>query len=186
MNTDDGTGIKFGDVQAHIKVNLDEQCFMGSDGKLKIIGDAEKKKHERELSDSRESITALFVGSAADTKGPTMFCLAGKKCKVGYNDATLRMLGCKKGSHIAMTPTAFMTDAAWEELTPRLIEGIRAMPVVCDHPDWWVRLSLDGFKSHVNSAASMQAFRDAKITIVKEEPLGIGLVRLCVWLLQHG
>ena len=169
QNLDDDSGVDFASVQKFFKVNLDEQNFMASDGKVRIIGDKGIKKHETELSDSRVSCTALFVGSAGDTKGPVQLLLAGRERKLGYNDACLRLLGCPEGSHITMTPTAFMTDDAWEEITPFLIKGIRAMPVIRDHPLWWVRLSLDGFKSHVNSASSMKLFQEAKIDILKEE-----------------
>ena len=47
--------------------------------------------------------------------------------------------------------------------------GIRAMPVIRDHPDWWVYLTLDGFKSHANINEALQDFSDTKIRVVKEE-----------------
>jgi hypothetical protein len=40
---------------------------------------------------------------------------------------------------------------------------------VCDHPDWWVILTLDGFSSHLTVATALQVFHDHKIMIVKEE-----------------
>ena len=43
------------------------------------------------------------------------------------------------------------------------------MPVIRDHPDWWVTLSLDGYGSHVNLAPANQIFTDHLIWIVKEE-----------------
>lgn len=42
-----------------------------------------------------------------------------------------------------------MNDVAWKELVPRLCKGIRAMPIICDHADWWFILTLDGFSSHL-------------------------------------
>jgi len=42
-------------------VNLDESCFMGSEGVLRVIGSATRKKHEKNTSDSRQSITIVRV-----------------------------------------------------------------------------------------------------------------------------
>jgi hypothetical protein len=55
------------------------------------------------------------------------------------------------------------------EVAPIIAKGIRVMPIICDYPDWWVSLSLDGYGSHVNIAEANQIFTDHKIWIVKEE-----------------
>ena len=36
---------------------LDETCFMASEGQLLVLGSAAKRKHEKNTSDSRQSIT---------------------------------------------------------------------------------------------------------------------------------
>ena len=43
------------------------------------------------------------------------------------------------------------------------------MQVIKDHPLWWVLLTFDGFKSHVNVLAALQKFYEAKIRAAKEE-----------------
>ena len=43
------------------------------------------------------------------------------------------------------------------------------MPVIRDHPDWWVFLSLDGFGYHVSVDAANGNFTKLKIWIAKEE-----------------
>jgi hypothetical protein len=57
------------------------------------------------------------------------------------------------------------------ELAPIILaKGIREMPVIRYHPDWWVTLSLDGYGSHVNLDIANQIFTDhLLIWIVKEE-----------------
>ena len=42
------------------------------------------------------------------------------------------------------------------------------MKGICDHPEWWVVFSLDGFGSHLD-AQSLVVFSQFKITVVKEE-----------------
>ena len=42
------------------------------------------------------------------------------------------------------------------------------MEGICDHPDWWVVLFLDGFSSHLD-AESLLVFTDHKILVIKEE-----------------
>ena len=54
-------------------VNLDKSCFMGSEGVLHVIGSAARKKHGKNTSDSRQSITIVRVGSAAGVEGPFIF-----------------------------------------------------------------------------------------------------------------
>ena len=48
-------------------VNLVESCFMRSEGVLRVIWSAARKKHEKNTSDSCQSITNVRVGSAAGT-----------------------------------------------------------------------------------------------------------------------
>ena len=73
------------------------------------------------------------------------------------------------GLHCHPNPNAYLTDDAWLELSTILSKVIREMPVIRDHPDWWVSLSLDGFLSHVNVDAANENFTKLKIWIVKEE-----------------
>jgi hypothetical protein len=54
-------------------VNLDESCFMANEGVLCVIGSAAQKKHKKNTSDSRQSITIFRVGSAAGVEGPRIF-----------------------------------------------------------------------------------------------------------------
>ena len=77
--------------------------------------------------------------------------------------------GTPVGSHCHPTPNAYFTDDAWLELSTIIAKGIHEMPVVRDHPDWWVYFSLDVFGSHVNLDAANENFTKIKIWIVKEE-----------------
>ena len=60
-------------------INLDESCIMANDRKLRVLGCAERKKHERNMDDSRVSITILRMGCAAGVSGPWIFLAAGAK-----------------------------------------------------------------------------------------------------------
>jgi hypothetical protein len=159
---------EFEKLKAHFTFNLDETGVMGSEGVLKVIGDRSRKKHEKNVDDNRDSITIVRVGNAAGNNGPLIFLATGKKLE----NRALRNLdrkGHPAGSKVVMTPSAYMTDEAWKELVPTLCKGIRAMPVICDHPDWWLMLSLDGFSSHINVHESLKVFAENKMLIVKEE-----------------
>ena len=43
------------------------------------------------------------------------------------------------------------------------------MPVIQDHPDWWVVITLDGFGSHLNVHSAQVTYAEYKIFVVKEE-----------------
>ena len=43
------------------------------------------------------------------------------------------------------------------------------MSVVCNHPDWWICTTYNGFKLHINVDKALQVFYDHKIRVAKEE-----------------
>jgi hypothetical protein len=61
-----------------------------------------------------------------------------------------------EGSTIIMTPTAFVMEEAWEEMTPFVIKGIRSIDIVKANPQWWVLEVFDGFGRHVSSYKAMK------------------------------
>ena len=163
----DADGKTFADLEDHFFTFLDETSLQASGKEIRIIGDKEKKKHETATADSRDSITMVRTGSATAV-GPTMFLLAGQRKREGYTDGFLKRHGAAEGSTFLMTPTAFMTDDAWIALAEKLAKGIRAMPVIKDHPNWWVCLILDGYGSHVKNLLANAIFNELKILILKE------------------
>ncbi|KAI2498520.1 hypothetical protein MHU86_15980 [Fragilaria crotonensis] len=160
----------FNDIKEHFFLNMDESSLLASDGTVRVVGSATKSKTEKIMDDCRASITVLRTGAAGGFSGPWIFLAAGKK--YGCHPS-LKKIDNKPGvppySKVFMTPTAYMTDSVYAEIAPELAAGIRKMPHICEHPDWWVVVSLDGFGSHVNVHEAQQAFYDKKIMILKEE-----------------
>jgi len=173
LNTFDGTGVDFQDVCDHFVGNIDESCFMANgDGSIKVIASSHKKKTEAIRDDCRSSITSLRSGNAAGDQGPFIFLAKGKKndCHRSLNPRSLENDQCMPtGSYIAMCDNAYMTDVVWLEVVPKLCAGIRAMPIIKDHPEWWCMFTLDGFGSHVNVHEALKIFTEYKILITKEE-----------------
>ena len=163
------TGKTFGELMDHFVLGGDETCLLASDGDVRIIGDAEKKKHEVNNGNSRTSITMYRIGSAAGATGPTAFLPPGKRRREGYDSAFLQRHGAPVGSSIVMTPTGYMTEDAWLEMAEETAAGIRAMPVICDNPNWWVIKIIDGFGPHTSSVEAMKIYAKHKILLVKEE-----------------
>ena len=95
--------------------------------------------------------------------------MKGVSAREGYNEEFLKKHGAPPGSIIVITENAYLTNEVWDEDTvPQLIKTIRNMPVIRDHPTWWVKLYLDGFGAHVDSLKSQQAFTNGRILVVKE------------------
>ena len=165
------TGKMFGELIQHFVFGGDETCFQACpNGDVRIIGSSGRKKHEVKTQDSRVSITMYRTGNIAGTTGPTVFLLEGKHRRVGYTDKWLMDNGAAAGSTIVMTPTAFMTEQAWEAMTPSVIKGLRsASSIVNANPQWWVLEVFDGFGPHTSSLSSMQMRFDNKILSLKEE-----------------
>ena len=78
------------------------------------------------------------VGAAGGSTGPTAYLPPGIRRKEGFNAAFLRKHGAAEGSGIYMTPTGYMTEEAWVAMAEDQAKGIRAMPYICDNPDWYV------------------------------------------------
>ena len=121
------------------------------------------------MEDCRASITVLRTGAAGGFTGPWIFLTAGKIIGCVSLQKIDAMPGVPPNSKIYMTPTAYMTDSVYADIAPHLAAGIRKMPHLCDYPEWWVVVSLDGFGSHVNVHEAQEAFFRHKILILKEE-----------------
>jgi len=165
------TGLTFGEVMHHFITGGDKTSFMASeDGSIRVIGSVGNRKTEKQMSDSRQSITMYRTGSVAGDTGPTVFLLKGQRKKAGYTDAFLLKHGASIGSTIVMTENAFMTIAAWEELTPSICKGLRAInQYVANNPQWYMLEIFDGFGVHLSSYNAMKKRLDSKILSLKEE-----------------
>jgi hypothetical protein len=82
--------------------------------------------------------------------------LSGVKRRVGYDEEFLEKWGAAAGSTIAMTPTGFMTQDAWEEITPKMVEGIRSLPYIKENPQWFCLEIFDGFGPHTSSLYALE------------------------------
>ena len=112
---------------------------------------------------------------------PAIFLLKGKKAPVGPDQTYLTKYGGAPGSDVHMTQNAHMSKEAWEGggvgssdgddvgIARKIAAGIRKMPVIIDHPDWWVRFTEDGVYVHKFSLAAQKVFHEHKIANVIEE-----------------
>jgi len=165
------TGKSFGELIHCFISGGDETCLMASDdGTVRIIGGVGRKKHETKSADSRLSISMYRTGAVAGDTGPTVFLLQGKNKRAYFTDAFLREHGAAEGSTIVMTPTAFMTTESWEEMTPSIIKGLRAISaIVKANPQWWMLEIFDGFGAHLASLPALRLRYESKILCLKEE-----------------
>ena len=89
-------------------LNLDETSMGGNDGELKILGDRNKRKQEKNTSDNRESITAVRLGSAGNVDGPRYYLAKGKEIDAPTFKNFDKNYPAPKGSRVIMTPNAYM------------------------------------------------------------------------------
>ena len=60
--------------------------------------------------------------------------------------------GAPKNSFVVMTENAYLSNTKFDdEIVERLCIGIRDMPVIREHPNWWVELYVDGFSAHTET-----------------------------------
>jgi hypothetical protein len=152
------------ELSANFVLNLDECNSQASQGSSFIVGDSKIRKHEKNETSSRVSITTVECGNAAGNDGPSMYLMAGEQMPGHFEElygssSFLRTSGAPRNSFVVMTPSAFMTNKAWDGAAEKLAKGIRAMPVIVDYPEFWLVLHLDGYKSHVMTYPAQAIFR---------------------------
>ena len=59
--------------------NTDESGFRGCEGSVRVLGAVDRKKHEKNINDFRDSVTVLCTGTVAGETGPSFFCLQGRR-----------------------------------------------------------------------------------------------------------
>ena len=126
------TGKTFGELMAHFVKGLDKCCLLASAGDRYIIEVKDQKKHEKILQDSRESISMICTGSAAGNQDATIILCAGEKKQKGFMDEYLVRYGVAVGFTVTMTPTAFLTEKAWEEVMPAIVKGYDEADPICN------------------------------------------------------
>ena len=126
-------------------------------------------KQQINKSDNRGTITIARCGLASGVDGPRFFLVQGEKVDQSTftgNFAAKHDAPC--GSKVIATPNAYMTDKVWNEMSTAFAAGVHQLKVICDYPELWVVMTLDGFGSHLQPEA-LKVFADHKILIVKEE-----------------
>ena len=121
---------EFKRLMDHFIGNLDESCLMSSNGAIKVIALAFKKKTEKRTDETRESITTLRTGFCSDDQAGYFFLAKGKILERNNFKDLCKNFNAPKGSNEIMTPSAYMTDDAWLELVPHLCKSIREMNVI--------------------------------------------------------
>lgn len=117
------------DNHKHVKevhtCNLVESCVMASEGQVKILGSRAKKKHKKNIPDSRESITAVRVGSAVGVDGPCIYLVKEKDIELNAFKDFTKHFPVPHGSCVEMTSSAYMTDDAQkkEEHRSQIVPG---------------------------------------------------------------
>ena len=121
---------------------------------------------EKRTNNSIISLKLIMIGDPTGSECSCIFLYKGtKKHK---NQASLSNKNLVKNhntparSTCHTTPNVYLTDYLWLELALVITKGIRAMPIICKHPYWWVSLDLDYYISRVNITAVMQIFTDQK------------------------
>ena len=109
---------------------MDESCLLCNERELKIIGDNNKPRPDKNFSDSRFSIKFLWVGSAAGVNGPVIFLAKFTKVhpKLRGNNSVTKY-GLPEGSCVIPNKAAYMDDETWAKVMKVVVPGIRKMAV---------------------------------------------------------
>jgi hypothetical protein len=165
------SGKAFGELIHYFITGGDETNLLASDDNrgVKVIGAANREKHENKTADCPSFISLYITGTIAGDTGPTIFLMKGKIKRSGYNDSFIHNNGCAIGSMIIMTKYAFMTVEAWEKMIPNVILGLcNISKYIAANPQWWLLEIFDGFNAHLLSHKVNQEHLDSKVLSLKE------------------
>lgn len=129
----------------------------------RIVGLAAVKKHETTTNDNRKSITIIQIVSVVGVSGPCIFFMKRQK-ELEKNS----LLQNSEKNFLNVPLDAYMTNNTWITIAPIITKGICNMPIIKDHHEWKVCLTLVGFSSHLVPEA-LPLFTNALIKVVKEE-----------------
>ena len=164
----------------HFVWNVDEANHMACYGSDVVVADGTmdgrprgRKKKEKNKSDSRVSITGMECGNAAGFNGPTGYLMKGEQMPASYqrmydNPEMMEKFGAPPGSFVVMTPSAYLRNEHWALCAENICAGMRAAPVVCEHPNFWIMLCLDGYAAHVMTFEAQVIFTKYKVMVLKE------------------
>ena len=114
----------------YFQINLDESCFIASEGTLKVLADSERKKRNVNVVDCQELITCLRIGSAAGVNGPVIFLTKGKDVHWRFSgDKLHKMYGLPEVLCIILTASGYMDDEAWLKVVKVIAPAIQKMQV---------------------------------------------------------
>jgi hypothetical protein len=160
----------FKELEEHFVLNLDEEVALANAHGVKIVGSRQKKRHQVTSHDSRDSISMVRLGNAAGTPCPTIYIIDAEYRKSGHSDAWLVSVGNAPGSTVMTNSCGYIDDLTWLRVAKWLAPRIRALPVIRDHPTWWVRLHMDGLRQHSSIFQANFIFASFKIWIIIELP----------------
>jgi hypothetical protein len=138
-------------------------------GAKKVVASKYVKKQQINTSDNKGTITVARCGLASGIDGPRFFLVKGEKIELStFKGNFAAKHDAPPGSKVIATPNAYMTDNVWNEMSTSFAAGVRKLPIICDYPELWMVMTLDGFGSHLQPEA-LKVFSDHKILAVKEE-----------------
>ena len=109
---------------------MDETCFIFNECELKIIGDNDKPRHNKNCSNSRFSITVLRVESAAGVNFPVIFMEKGKKLHPRPRGNNLvNKYGLPEVSFVIPNKVAYMDGETWKKVVKVVAPVIIKMAV---------------------------------------------------------
>ena len=103
--------------------------------------------------------------------------MAGKERNTVFTDEFLVANGAVPFSSVIMTPSGYLTDAAWQQVVPQMVSGIRHMIRVAgakhgidgETADKLLfGLSFDGFKTHLKNLTELVHFASNNVLCIVE------------------
>ena len=106
---------------------------MACDGNIRVVSSKTVKDAELNSSVNRASLTILRTRVAASRDDPKILLRKAKsKCEYSTLNALKKLMKQK----LVHNENACITDETLIDIGISIAEGIRAMPIVSDYPDW--------------------------------------------------
>ena len=100
--------LEFEKLLAFLWLNVDESCTMENNDVVRMVGLASKKNHEKNVDDSRDSISSLSTGSAAGVEFPCIYLVKVQRLEYDVFCDFDQNQKCPPGLFVEPTPNAYL------------------------------------------------------------------------------
>ena len=129
-------------------------------GATKVVASKYFKKQQINKDNNCSTITISRCDLASGADCPQLYFFKAEKIDLDtFKGYLSRKHSAPTGLQVTATPNSHTNDKVWNEMSKCFAANLHDIPIVCDYPDLWMVLTIDGFGSNLKYKA-LKVFAD--------------------------